>query len=150
MSTFPTRVMTSAGWVIVEGTPDPPDTRSAEEKLAEYLDRLPLKNHLACIKSDKAELRRIYKKLTWIKKGEQCRLPSYERKKSPDYWREKIKQASTHIHPKGIHAHIDYVNQKFNLNIPKDLLTDKEREKIQTTITPLITPLVLEEGSDAS
>ena len=132
-SLFPTRVMTSAGWVLVPGKTPPPDTRSEEQKRLDHFDSLPLKNHLAIIKRTKADLRRI---LTQVKKG-----------KASKNWKWFLEYHSTQSDPKGWKAHIDYVNQRFDLNIPKDLLTDKERERSQTIITQLeAQPRLTEEG----
>ena len=144
---LPTRVKIDGGWAYPEyesKTKAPPDPRSDEQiendnfiNQVKVWDRQPEKkmvNEVRLVKKDIRDLgRRIYK----YQNG-QAVTPikgrfSYDYG-DPELCAHFLKQAENSWgsrFSKGVFWHdlIDYVNQRFSLEIPKDILTDKEREK---------------------
>ena len=144
---MPTRVKIEGGWAYPEYESKgkvPPDPRSDEQikndnfiNQVKIWDKLPEKkmvNEVTLVKKDIRDLgRRIYK----FQNGQASKfsLPygdpnycAYAFGQSEHSWGSRFS--------KGVFWHdlIDYVNQRFGLEIYKDILTDKEREKAKLVI----------------
>ncbi len=157
---FPTRVKVDGEWVTQSGLPKqinyPPDPRTDEERRFDWLvdrvkvwDRREQKSHVYSIKLLKNELRRDLKTIHQLKNGTYKQLLI-----KMDFSRalENLKHTEYMNNPtEKIHwtMYVDYVNERFGLNIRKDLFTDKELEKSKVIIDVPNTPLAIG-GTDAT
>ena len=152
--TFPTRVKVNGEWVEETGEGQetnhaeyPPDPRTDEQMRNDWLmdrvrgwDRREQKSHVYSIKCIKAELRRQLKRVHQIKNGTYTKgllvtdLPTALKHLK---YHEYLESESVYK----IHwtVYVDYVNERFGLNIRKDLFTDKELEKAKviTDVAPV-------------
>ena len=151
--TYPSRVKVGNEYVVQTGigktTKDdlPPDPRTKEQIKNDLLvdrvkvwDRREQKSHVYSIKCIKAELRRQLKRVHQIKNGTYTKgllvtdLPTALKHLK---YHEYLESESVYK----IHwtVYVDYVNERFGLNIRKDLFTDKELEKAKviTDVAPV-------------
>tara|TARA_Y100001968_G_scaffold328955_1_gene377197 strand:+ start:795 stop:1355 length:561 start_codon:yes stop_codon:yes gene_type:complete len=140
---LPTRVKIDGGWAYPEyesKTKAPPDPRSDEQiendnfiNQVKIWDKQPEKKMVNEVKLVKKDIRDLGRRIYLAENGKAKNMFSlpYD---DPNYCAYCFKQAEHSWgsrFSKGVFWHdlIDYVNQRFGLEIPKDILTDKEREK---------------------
>ena len=160
--TFPTRVKVNGEWVTQTGEGQetnhaeyPPDPRTDEERRFDWLvdrvrvwDRREQKSHVYSIKCIKAELRRNLKTIHQLKNGTYKQLLiKMDLSRALDHLKhtEYLNNPTEKIHWT---MYVDYVNERFDLSIRKDLFTDKELEKSKLIIDVPNTPLAIG-GTDA-
>ena len=154
---FQTRVKVDGEWVTQTGegqetkhVENPPDPRTDEERRFDWLvdrvrvwDRREQKSHVYSIKCIKAQLRRNLKTIHQLKNGTYKQLlihmdlsRALKNLKHTEYMDNPMMK---------IHwtMYVDYVNERFDLNIRKDLFTDKELEKSKLIIDVPTTPLAI-------
>ena len=137
---FQTRVKVDGKWVFQtgEGQPTvecPPDPRTKEQiKNDLFIDRVKVwdrreqKSHVYSIKLLKNELRRQLRTVHQLKKGTYKQgliKMDLERALNQVKLTEYLDNPSEQIH---LWEYVDYVNERFGLNIRKDVLTDNEFE----------------------
>ena len=138
--TYQSRVKVDGKWVFQtgEGQPTvecPPDPRTKEQikndlfiDKVKVWDRREQKSHVYSIKLLKNELRRDLKTIHQLKNGTYKKgLIKMDLEKALEFLRhtEYLDNPSEQIY---WFEYVDYVNQRFGLNIRKDVFTDKEFE----------------------